>query len=122
MKPSRTMRFAAGRHTRRRCMDHGARPGRRGDRRSASHPGQRRRRCAANGSTNVCGRRFQHADAQRPPPSLPLPPLAAPPASGMVASLPSGCEAAGDLFRCGNVYYRPCMQGTTVVYAKVSGQ
>ena len=26
-----------------------------------------------------------------------------------------------DLFRCGNVYYRPYMQGSTVVYAKVSG-
>ena len=49
-------------------------------------------------------------------------PAAAPPASGMVASLPAGCEAAGDLFRCGNVYYRPYMQGSTVVYAKVSGQ
>ena len=49
-------------------------------------------------------------------------PTPAPPASGMVAALPSGCEAAGDLFRCGNVYYRPYMQGSTVVYAKVSGQ
>ena len=47
---------------------------------------------------------------------------AAPAASGMIASLPAGCEAAGELFRCGNVYYRPYMQGSTVVYAKVSGQ
>lgn len=50
------------------------------------------------------------------------PPLAPPPsASGMVASLPTGCAPAGDLFRCGSVYYRPYMQGTTVVYARVSG-
>lgn len=49
-------------------------------------------------------------------------PATTPVAGGMVASLPSGCEAAGELFRCGNVYYRPYMQGSTVVYAKVSGQ
>ena len=49
-------------------------------------------------------------------------PATTPPPSGMVAALPSGCEAAGELFRCGNVYYRPYMQGSTVVYAKVSGQ
>lgn len=52
----------------------------------------------------------------------PAPAPAAPPsASGMVASLPSGCAPAGDLFQCGSVYYRPYMQGTTVVYARVSG-
>ena len=55
--------------------------------------------------------------------STPAPaPAPAPPASGMVAALPPGCTAAGELFRCGNVYYRPYMQGSTVVYAKVSGQ
>ena len=48
-------------------------------------------------------------------------PAPAPSASGMVASLPAGCAPAGDLFRCGSVYYRPYMQGTTVVYARVSG-
>ncbi len=57
-----------------------------------------------------------------PNPTPAAAPATAPPASGMVASLPSGCEAAGDLFRCGNVYYRPYMQGSTVVYAQVSGQ
>ena len=70
-------------------------------------------------------RRTTAAVASSTPAAAPAPapaPAAAPPASGMVASLPSGCEAAGDLFRCGNVYYRPYMQGSTVVYAKVSGQ
>jgi hypothetical protein len=55
-------------------------------------------------STNVCGRRVQHAGpCARPVCPCPCP-VAAPPASGMVTSLPAGCEAAGDLFRCGNVY------------------
>ena len=53
--------------------------------------------------------------------STPAPAPPPPSASGMVASLPSGCAPAGDLFRCGSVYYRPYMQGTTVVYARVSG-
>ena len=30
-------------------------------------------------------------------------------------------RAAGDLLQCGNVYYWPYMQDTTVVYARVSG-
>ena len=68
-------------------------------------------------------RRTTAVVASSTPSPAPAPaPAAAPAASGMVASLPSGCEAAGDLFRCGNVYYRPYMQGSTVVYAKVSGQ
>jgi hypothetical protein len=52
--------------------------------------------------------------------STPAPAPAPPPATGMVATLPSGCVASGDLFRCGNAYYKPYMQGTTVVYARVS--
>ena len=53
--------------------------------------------------------------------STPSPPPPPPPPSGMVAALPSGCAPAGDLFRCGNTYYKPYMQGATVVYARVSG-
>ena len=66
-------------------------------------------------------RRTTVAVASSTPSPTPAP-AATPPASGMVAALPAGCEAAGELFRCGNVYYRPYMQGSTVVYAKVSGQ
>ena len=62
-------------------------------------------------------RRTTVAVASATPAPAPAPP---PPASGMVASLPAGCVPAGDLFQCGNTYYRPYMQGTTVVYAKVS--
>jgi biotin carboxyl carrier protein len=39
----------------------------------------------------------------------------------MVASLPAGCVSAGDVFQCGNVYYKPYLQGTQVVYAAVPG-
>lgn len=46
---------------------------------------------------------------------------AAPASTPMVASLPDGCVSKGDVFRCGNVYYKPYLQGTTVVYAQVPG-
>ena len=59
--------------------------------------------------------------ASSTPHAAPAPAPPPPSASGMVASLPAGCAPAGDLFRCGSVYYRPYMQGTTVVYARVSG-
>ena len=48
-------------------------------------------------------------------------PAPAPAATGMIASLPAECVPAGDLFRCGYVYYKPYMQGGTVVYGVVPG-
>lgn len=46
-------------------------------------------------------------------------PVAAPAPTAMVASLPAGCVSAGDIFQCGNVYYKPYLAGTQVVYGVV---
>ena len=51
--------------------------------------------------------------ANTPPPAQPVP------ATGMIATLPGNCVAAGDLFQCGGAYYKPYMQGSTIVYARV---
>jgi biotin carboxyl carrier protein len=44
---------------------------------------------------------------------------AAPAPMPMVASLPEGCVTTGEVYQCGDVYYKPYLQGTTVVYAQV---
>jgi multidrug efflux pump subunit AcrA (membrane-fusion protein) len=46
---------------------------------------------------------------------------AAPAPTAMVASLPPGCVSAGEVFQCGNVYYKPYMSGGQVVYGVVPG-
>lgn len=46
---------------------------------------------------------------------------AAPAPTAMVASLPAGCVTAGAVFQCGNVYYKPFLSGTQVVYGVVPG-
>lgn len=46
---------------------------------------------------------------------------AAPAPTAMVASLPTGCVSAGELFQCGNVYYKPYMSGNQIVYGVVPG-
>lgn len=46
---------------------------------------------------------------------------AAPAPTAMVASLPSGCVADGQVFQCGNTYYKAYMSGTTIVYGVVPG-
>jgi len=46
---------------------------------------------------------------------------AAPAPTAMVASLPDGCVSAGEVFQCGNVYYKPYMSGGQVVYGVVPG-
>ncbi len=45
----------------------------------------------------------------------------APAPTAMVASLPAGCVSAGAVFQCGNVYYKPFMSGSQVVYGVVPG-
>lgn len=45
----------------------------------------------------------------------------APAPTAMVASLPAGCVSAGELFQCGNVYYKPYMSGNQIVYGVVQG-
>jgi len=46
---------------------------------------------------------------------------AAPAPTAMVASLPAGCVADGAVFKCGNVYYKAYMSGSTIVYGVVPG-
>ena len=46
---------------------------------------------------------------------------AAPAPTAMVASLPAGCVSAGAVFQCGNVYYKPYMSGSQIVYGVVPG-
>lgn len=46
---------------------------------------------------------------------------AAPAPTAMVASLPAGCVSAGEVFQCGNVYYKPYMSGNQIVYGVVPG-
>jgi biotin carboxyl carrier protein len=44
---------------------------------------------------------------------------AAPAPVPMITTLPAGCVNTGQLYQCGEVYYKPYLQGTTVVYAQV---
>jgi hypothetical protein len=56
------------------------------------------------------------------PPPVPttLPAPAAAPAVGtIVTSLPPGSQSVGDDFICNNVYYRPTIQGSKLVYVVV---
>jgi len=59
----------------------------------------------------------QSATAQQQAAAAP----AAPAPTAMVASLPAGCVSAGEVFQCGNVYYKPYMSGSQIVYGVVPG-
>lgn len=48
-------------------------------------------------------------------------PAPAPAPVPMITTLPAGCVNTGQVYQCGNVYYKPYLQGTTVVYAQVAG-
>lgn len=52
----------------------------------------------------------QQAAAPQPPAPAPTP---------MITALPAGCVNTGQVYQCGGVYYKPYLQGTTVVYAQV---
>ena len=45
---------------------------------------------------------------------------AQPAPTAMVASLPDGCVSDGKVFKCGDTYYQPYMQGNQVVYGAVA--
>ncbi len=45
---------------------------------------------------------------------------AAPAPVPMITALPAGCVNSGQVYQCGDVYYKPYLQGTTVVYAQVA--
>jgi hypothetical protein len=67
---------------------------------------------AAAAEAEAAAAQQQAAAAQQP---------AAPAPTAMVASLPDGCVTAGQLFQCGNVYYKPYMSGNQIVYGVVPG-
>lgn len=46
---------------------------------------------------------------------------AAPAPVPMITALPAGCVNTGEVYQCSDVYYKPYLQGTTVVYAQVTG-
>jgi len=48
-------------------------------------------------------------------------PAPAPAPTPMITTLPAGCVNTGQVYQCGSVYYKPYLQGTTVVYAQVPG-
>ena len=58
----------------------------------------------------------QQAAAAQQQPAAP-----APAPTAMVSSLPAGCVSAGEVFQCGNVYYKPFMSGSQIVYGVVPG-
>ena len=59
--------------------------------------------------------------AAAPPPAAAPAAAAAPGPTAMVAALPAGCAPAGDIFKCGTVYYKPFMSGGNIVYGVVPG-
>lgn len=68
---------------------------------------------AATANANAAAAQQQAAAAQQQ--------AAAPAPTAMVASLPAGCVSAGEVFQCGNVYYKPYMSGNQIVYGVVPG-
>ena len=63
----------------------------------------------------------QSATAQQQSATAQQQAAAAPAPTAMVASLPAGCVSAGEVFQCGNVYYKPYMSGSQIVYGVVPG-
>ena len=66
---------------------------------------------AAAAQQQAAAAQQQSAAAQQPAPA-PTP---------MISAMPAGCVNTGEVYQCGGVYYKPYLQGTTVVYAQVPG-
>lgn len=64
---------------------------------------------AAAAQQQAAAAQQQAAAAQQPAPA-PTP---------MITALPAGCVNTGQVYQCGDIYYKPYLQGTTVVYAQV---
>jgi len=74
-----------------------------------------------NVNANVHGGGYDHYDHWGHPIATAAAVTAAAVAVGtMVAVLPSGCSAMGAYQQCGNTYYQPVQQGTTVQYIVVN--
>lgn len=65
---------------------------------------------AATANANAAAAQQQAAAATAAPAPAPTP---------MITALPAGCVNTGQVYQCGSVYYKPYLQGTTVVYAQV---
>ena len=72
---------------------------------------------AATADANAAAAQQQAAAAQQQAAAA----TTAPAPTAMVASLPAGCVSAGAVFQCGNVYYKPYMSGSQIVYGVVPG-
>jgi 2',3'-cyclic-nucleotide 2'-phosphodiesterase (5'-nucleotidase family) len=70
---------------------------------------------AAEANAEAAAAQQQAAAAQQPAAAP------APAPTAMVASLPQGCVTAGQLFQCGNTYYKAYMSGSQIVYGVVPG-
>ncbi len=77
-----------------------------------------RRTAVIVGSSTAAAASASTAAAQQQQAAAPAP---APAPTAMVASLPAGCVTAGQVFQCGNVYYKAYMSGSQIVYGVVPG-
>jgi hypothetical protein len=71
---------------------------------------------AAEANAEAAAAQQQAAAAQQQAAAAPQP---APAPTPMITTLPAGCVNTGQVYQCGNIYYKPYLQGTTVVYAQV---
>lgn len=73
---------------------------------------------AAQANADAAVAQQQAADAQQQAAAAQQQ-AAAPAPTPMITTLPAGCVNTGQVYQCGDVYYKPYLQGTTVVYAQV---
>lgn len=71
---------------------------------------------AADANAEAAAAKQEAADAQQQAAAAQQP---APAPIPMITTLPEGCVNTGQVYQCGDVYYKPYLQGTTVVYAQV---
>ncbi len=72
---------------------------------------------AATANANAAAAQQQAAAAQQQAAAAAAAPAPAP--VPMITALPEGCVNTGEVYQCGDLYYKPYLQGTTVVYAQV---
>ncbi len=72
-------------------------------------------------AAQVSSANAQAASAQQEAAAATAAAAPAPAPTPMITALPAGCVNTGEVYQCGSVYYKPYLQGTTVVYAQVTG-
>ena len=73
---------------------------------------------AADANAEAAAAKQEAADAQQQVAATQQP-APAPTPTPMITALPAGCVNTGQVYQCGDIYYKPYLQGTTVVYAQV---